>query len=263
MLFPPPSSRRSLPRTPIRGPGSRGGGEAARRGDSRIARRRRPHPATRPWRESSFPRYALPMNDKTQHARDFLRAIAERVGDLVAAPVPAAGCAALLNGFKPYLLSEKSDLVAELFLDSYGLLATKGSAQLRRIETNGAFVPGSTPIWKEAVGATLVVARPFILRVAPREIKGRTFSDPPCHRPVARNLHPPLPFPHATARHAGNQPVKIAPAAASGGWVGGSMIRFFKKEKIGFVAARCHTSYKTNRKTSLPQLRRAAKRMPR
>ena len=51
--------------------------------------------------------------------------------------------AALPNRFKPYLLGEKSASVAELFLNSYELMATKGSIQLRGIESNIAFVPGS------------------------------------------------------------------------------------------------------------------------
>ena len=187
--------------------------------------------ATRPWRKSSFPRYALPMNDKTQHARDFLSAIAERVGDLVAAPVPAAACAALLNGFKAYLLSEKSGPVAESFLNRYGSLATKGSAQLRRIETNGAFVPGSNPLWNGAVGAALVAARPFILSLS----KGRPGGNRRTHPATAllrvictllyRFLMRQPDMPSASPR-------RSTPATANRSWVDGSRARFFKKEKM-------------------------------
>ena len=73
---------------------------------------------------------------------------------------PATARNALLNRFKSYLLEKKMCSVAELFLNSYGLLATKASTQLRRIESNIAFVPGSNPLWKRAVGATLAVAHP-------------------------------------------------------------------------------------------------------
>ena len=124
-------------------------------------------------------------------------------------------CAAAPMGFKPYLLREKSVPVAELFLNSYELLATKGSIQLRRIESIGAFVPGSNPLWKGGRGACPVLDTGSSRRSLPHiPIRGWD-GGTPCHQPLARTPTPPLPFSHVrrqgrspTGHHGGALPRK-------------------------------------------------------
>ena len=116
------------------------------------------HPATTPLPQRPRPRYP---HCNTHPGRLTVPHTIENANEpLPAFLTSAVVCAAALSGFKPYLLSEKSAPVAELFPNSYGLLATKASTQLRTIESNVAFVPGSNPLWKWAVGAALVAARP-------------------------------------------------------------------------------------------------------
>ena len=105
------------------------------------------HPATTPLPQRPRPRY--PHCNTHPGRLTVPHAIGNANEPLPASLTSAVVCAAALGGFKPYLLSEKSAPVAELFLNRYELNATKASTQLRKIESIGAFVPGSTPLWKE------------------------------------------------------------------------------------------------------------------
>ena len=247
------------------------------------------------------------MNDKTQQVRGFLRAISERVEGLVATPAQTAARTAALNGFKPYLLSEKSASVAELFLNSYELMATIASTQLRKTGSTGAIVAGST------IPGILPLLRPsrhtgagrypgagrgivFVSRVLPRFVAAMRHNSyengSPIKSPPATSTDQnewPGACPHSRRSCGGRNPgaahpsssYRRRPVSRGGGrgecsprskltegrtphrrscagrgapWRGGLFLlrEFF----LRCVAATCHNSYNTKRKTTPHQLRR-------